>query len=249
MLTSEQMIQAKKALAAKRGEDISKRIALENHKKAKNGMDLYGIPYRVYFNYLQDRYNNPRNTVEINPCYPLPGYPVERCLEIGLSDFDLTGVEIPKGAPIDEYLTIDRLRPEVREAVDSIKTHFATWHAFDPIWENYFSYLFTGYDFKRFTEFDFFGTTGNCEDCDLDLIRAVYHRLQEKFEQSPTDYKTETDINNMSMEQYSITPYIIVWDLETIRQQVQLEKLLKIPQSDFERRLYMKKYGVDIYAE
>ena len=128
MLTEEQLLKAKIALAQKNNEDPEKVIAYECHKKAKRAFQEYGLPYRVYFDYLSERYHRNKDTVPINPCYPMPGYLIDSVIRVTKEDF--------KTADQGEVYSYDNLNEEKKFSVYMLIEQSRGWKMFDDKWKN-----------------------------------------------------------------------------------------------------------------
>lgn len=248
MLTDEQILKGREALAKKNNEDIGKKLAFEWHKKAKEAFTLYSLPYKVYFDYLKDRYNNPPDTIAINPCYPLPGYPSDQVIKVKHDDFVLN--DIPNTCrTLEEVYTYDNLCEDKKIEVDKLKLKVKPWQNLDNKWKKYFAVFLSGYDFMEFTEFDFFGKVGELSPGDLSLLRnfytncvmGEYKKNKDKFLLNIPKYEPEYRFL------YSDKPFEVVWDKDTIMERVELERRMKIPPDERLRKLYMDQYGIDIY--
>ena len=79
MLTKEQEHKAQMKILEQMRIDLEKAQALENHKKAQEGMRKYCIPYRICLDYYKAPFND--EVVRLNPCYPLPGYEIDKCIK------------------------------------------------------------------------------------------------------------------------------------------------------------------------
>jgi hypothetical protein len=253
MLTQEQTLKARKALARLNNEDEEKKQALEWHKQAKRAFKEYGLPYKVYFNYLKDRANNDTSTIPINPCYPMPGYPVEQVIKVTCEDFDITNEDIEGSRTLEDVYTFDHLCEDKQKAVTILSCKVKPWKTLDENWKRYFSIFLLGYDFYKFTEFDFMGEVGVLGSGELRLMQNYYTHavVGEYMKHKDTDNyllevpKWEPEYNYL----YTNSPYELIWDKDTIKERVYLEKLMNIPPNKHLQKVYMDEYGINIYEE
>lgn len=247
MLTEEQLLKAKIALARKNNEDPEKVIALECHKKAKTGFSEYGLPYRVYFDYLSERYHKDKNTVPINPCYPLPGYPIDKVIRVRKEDFNTSDQ--------GNVYTCDNLKDEKRLAVYMLIEQLRNWERFDydGDWAHLFAMFLEGYDFTQFTEFDFIGEVGLLRPEELRLCRNFFSEAIMKTFAEHKDNgqymlhepKSRPEDKYLYYEQ----PFILVMEKDEIRDAVAIEKKMNMPPDERQRKVYKDMYGIDIYEE
>ena len=230
MLTEEQKAKGRIALLPSI-EDFEKSRALERHKRACKGMTLYGLPYRVYLDYLK-RWDSMTpeerdNLVEINPCYPEEGYPLDKIRIVTPSDLDMSNVEVnDKGYPVLlPFEDISTLKPHVQAEIEKSIEPLRKWKHLDDNWRCYFSHFLKGYEFKDFTEFDFSGTSGDMTPEDLGLLRNLYERVRAEYDNHELDYlEDEPRTTPERKRQYSEKPYRVLWDRGTI---VEREELIK----------------------
>ena len=199
MLTEEQKRKAVYALLPTI-EDLERAHAFELHKQACRGMDLYGLPYRVYLDYLKywDKndmpYEERATYVMINPGYPEDGYPVDRVRVVTPDDLDMSNIPRNENGSIDIYAFDDicTLKTSVQKEILHDIEPLRKWKIHDDNWKRYFSHFLVGYDFERFTEFDFSGNTGKMTPEDLELLRHIYARVLKEYEDRVLDgYLTE----------------------------------------------------------
>ena len=231
MLTEEQRRKGAIALLPS-VDDLEKYHALEIHKRAcKEGMTLYGLPFRVYLDYLK-RWDNmtleERNTiVEINPCYPDEGYPLERVRVVTPDDIDNSQISA-EVMPFDNIGTLKKsIQAEImRDIVEPLRK----WNPLDDNWKRYFSHLLVGYDFMSFTEFDFTGATGDMTPEDLGLLQNIYARVLTEYEDRVLDdYITEEPRTTKERKQkYHDKPYRVLWDKDTISEREFLSEILGV---------------------
>lgn len=252
MLTEEQLLKAKIALAKKNNEDTDKILALEWHKKSKQAFTEYGLPYRVYFDYLKNRYKHPRETVPINPCYPLPGFPIDKVIRVTPKDFR-TPKELPAGSSQDDIYTYENLNEEKKFAVYMLIKQSRPWEFLNDKWKNAFSMFLVGYDFMKFSEFDFMGEVGILNRGELKLLRnhysnAVMGRFKEYKDNG--EYLLEEPAYQTEYQYlYSDKPFVVILEKDEIKDRVAVEKKLRIPPDEGQRKLYKDMYGIDIYEE
>lgn len=245
MLTEEQLLKAKIALARKNNEDPEKIIALECHKKAKTGFSEYGLPYRVYFDYLSERYRKNKDTVPINPCYPMPGYLIDKVIHVTKKDFN--------GPDQSNGNTYDNLNEEKKFSVYMLKEQSRDWKIFDERWKNVFSMFMVGYDFMKFSEFDFIGEVGTLNPGELRLLRNYFtNAVMNTFTENKDNGKymlQEPESRPEDRYLYSDEPFILILEKDEIRDAVAVEKKMRIPPDERRRKLYKDMYGIDIYEE
>lgn len=251
MLTQEQTIKARKALARLNNEDEEKQQALEWHKQAKKAFENYGLPYRVYFNYLKDRHNNGSDTIPINPCYPMPGYPAEQVIKVTCDDFNITNEDLEGSRTLEDVYTFEHLCEDKQKAVTILKCRVKPWKTLDENWKKYFSVFLLGYDFYTFSEFDFMGEVGVLNRGELKLMQNYYsNAVMGEYAKHKDDYllevpKWEPEYNYL----YSESPFELIWDKDTIRERIYLEKKMNLPPNERLQKLYMDEYGIDIYDD
>lgn len=252
MLTSEQIIKARQALARQQGGDEMKYLAIEWHKKALYALKNYGLPYKVYYDYLKSRYEHPRETVEINPCYPMPGYPVDKTVQVKHDDFNLEYLkekDAKQPASLEQVYIYENLYEDKKVLVDIVKHDLKQWEVYDNTWKEYFLMYLVGYDFGTFTEFDFIGKSGELGAGEVSLLRHIYKRLQREYEQKKDSLVLqEPKYEEQFSFLYQDKPFTIIWDLKTAKERAELEKYMKLPPNERERKMYLEQYGVDIYS-
>ncbi len=254
MLTFDQTMKAIKALARSKGENPEKRLALELHKKAKReAFTTYHLPYRCYYDYLKNRANNPSDKLMLNPCWPNPGYPTDKVIRVSKNEFDITKELLNGSRPYEEIYIYDHLKPEVREQVTLIINRFCTWsELFCDTWKRYFLKFLKGYDFTKFTCFDFFGATLGEVDLDgeiidesqIDLMQSIYDRLQKEYNEDPSKYDYEDPLScEEYLYLYQDKPFTIEQNQDEIKEAIDRAKALNKPMSNEEEVAYMKRYG------
>jgi len=239
MLTDEQRNKAVIALLPTI-EDLERAHVFNLQKQAVNeGMRLYGLPFRVYFDYLK-RVDNMSgaerdNIILINPCYPDEGYPRDKVRVVTPDDIDMDNA--PKNEngrsellPFDDICT---LKTSVQKEILHETEPLRKWHIHDDNWKRYFSHFLVGYDFESFTEFDFTGETGKATKEDIELLRHIYARLQREYEgRVLDDYLTEEPTTTKERKRrYTDKPYRAVWDKDTIEERERLTEQLGIEPS------------------
>lgn len=242
MLTEEQKSKALLALLPSI-DDLEKHRALERHNKACTGMQLYGLPYRVYLDYLKwfDTLTKTEkeNVVMINPMYPRNGYPKERLLMITDEDIDFRDMDILN-------VTYENLKPETQSKVAKCIKDLREWELNSDTWRYNFLHFLSGYDFRTFTEFDFFGTQNEWNDeTDISLLRKAYTGYKEDFESNPDNYLVnEPTTNKAEKGKYTDKPFIWLHDAKkkTDRENALMQLQNGCTLTDKE---YLTIYGVD----
>lgn len=205
MLTQEQAHAASLALLP----DLEKYKAFRQYKQACKGMEKYGLPFRVYLDYLKRPYTElagNQRYIKINPLYPKAGYKTDELLSVCPDDF------IPRDA---ENITLDEnaypfenLKPEIQKEIAKRIDPVRVWKQYDKKWERYFLHFLKGYDFRNFTEFDFYGVNGEHTDEDIQLLKGVYSRLQHEYERNPNEYMNDEPVISASeYELYHDEPF------------------------------------------
>jgi hypothetical protein len=239
MLTDEQKQKAVYALLPSI-EDLERAHVFELHKQAvKEGMRLYGLPFRVYFDYLKRidnmGYEERNNIVLINPCYPEEGYPLDKIRIVTLDDLDMSNIPRDDNGYMDllPFEDISTLKTSVQNEILHDIEPLRKWHIHDDNWKRYFSHFLVGYDFDSFTEFDFTGVSGKATSEDIQLLRHIYTRLQREYEERVLDgYLTEEPRTNEERKRrYTDKPYKILLDKDTIEERERLTKQLGIEPS------------------
>lgn len=256
MLTFDQTMKAIKALAKSKGENPEKRLALELHKKAKReAFKIYHLPYRCYYDYLKSRADHPGNKLMLNPCWPNPGYPIDKVIIVNKEEFDISK-ELANGSrPFEEVYSYDHLKPEVKEQVELIRNRFCPWgELFSDTWKKYFLKFLNGYDFTKFTCFDFFGATLGEVDLDgeiidesqIGLLQSVYERLQKEYKENPSKYNYEDPLScEEYLYLYQDKPFTIEQTQDEVKEAIDRAKALNKPMSDEQAAVYMKRYGME----
>lgn len=243
MLTEEQRIKAQITLLSQT-EDKEKAYALIRHKKACLGMKWYGIPYRVYLDYLK-RWDTKtpeeqNETVCINPMYPLNGYPRSKLKTVTLDDLR---EDLPEDNRLLPFESIETLKPEVQREIIRTIEPLKQWVLFDDNWRYYFLHFLNGYDYMSFTEFDFYGTNEHSDiytSQDISLLKKIYGRYQEEYNKDTTLYmSTEPATSKTEKAQYTDLPFNVVLDKETL-----IERESLIEQMGIKPRLNDAEYRI-----
>ena len=227
MLTKEQEHKAQMKILEQMRIDLEKAQALENHKKAQEGMRKYCIPYRICLDYYKAPFND--EVVRLNPCYPLPGYEIDKCIRVSSNDFEPKQRADNRPLKLDEIFSVDTIKEEKRAEVIRVISECKPWVMFDNEWERIFLHFLKGYEVDKFTEFDLFGTKGEIHPGDIGLLRHVYKRLQKKYLDNPNDFiQNEPLLSDYDPDLYNSEPYIIVWNDAELEEQRQLERKMRI---------------------
>lgn len=247
MLTKEQQHKAQMKILEQMWDDIEKAQALENHKQSQRAMNEYGLPYRVYLDYLKsDKY---RDCVRINPCYPFPGYEVDSLMYIPTDDFIHPNND---GKPIAlaDLFSINALKDDTKQIVLKYIAEHRQWVINDDRWKYYFLHFLVGYDFKSFNEVDFWGTKGTMHPGDIQLLRNVYTRLQKEYTDNPGNYmQSEPLLSDYDEDKYHGKPFLIAWSREELEEKQSLEYKMKVAkESILSDEQFKEVYGVDRYT-
>ena len=190
----------------------------------------------------------------LNPCWPNPGYPVDKVIIVSKEEFDIPKTLLNGNRPFEDLYTIEHLKPEVREQVIQIKNRFCTWgENYSSTWEKYFLKFLKGYDFRNFTCFDFFGVTiGECDpelgldESDVELMQNVYSRLQSTYLEAPENYSYEDPKDHETyLYLYQDKPFTVAQSKDEVQEAIERAKALNTPMSEEQKAAYMKRYGVE----
>lgn len=201
------------------GIDMRKAEYARKHRTAVDWFLAYGMPYRISINIL-GAYDG--NMARINDCYPMPGYNIEYELPnvVYPDDFDIENpdnieYEKPDGTKVYSTRIFEKLKPEIESAVRAKTEKYRYFKGpFTPEWEKYFAHLFVGYDFDKFTWFDFTGTSENVnDDCDIVLLKNVYSRIQENYNVGDKSYYMSEDktYSKKELSKYQEQPFNIIY--------------------------------------
>lgn len=227
MLTQEQRDKAKLKLLEQELLDIEKAVALANHEQAQSSFYDYGLPYRVFLDYLKQPRND--NNVPINHCYPLPGFELSKRVNVTTNDFDLSKMDSDIPLCFNEVFCVENLKADKKAEVLRFIEDSRTWkQTGDTEWQRIFAHFLNGYDFSKFTEFDFLGTTNTLTQSDLGLLQKVYERYQEDYLQNPNDYIQSEPLLADYVGQFGSSPYIIHFTDEEKRESEELEKQILV---------------------
>ena len=240
MLTEEQKAKGQIALLPTI-EDFEKARALDRHNEAVRGMELYGLPYRCYLDYLKYWDNNDMpyeeriTYVMINPCYPEEGYPLDKVRVVTPDDIDMDNAPRNEKGRIEilPFEDISTLKLSVQKEILHDIEPLRKWKILDDNWKRYFSHFLKGYDFESFTEFDFAGTSGQMGKEDLGLLRNIYARVLKEYENKALDNYIEEEPRTTPerLKRYTNNPYRVVWDKKTIVERENLTEQLGIKPS------------------
>lgn len=235
----------------KKGMNPEQKLCLELHKKAKReAFKLYYLPYRCYYDYLRNRAHNPSNKLMLNPCWPHPGYPVDKIIKVSQEEFE---IQKDGNRSYEEMYCLDNLKPEVKEQVLKVKERFCPYgKIFDEDWERYFLKFLKGYHFENFTCFDFFGATlgeldpelGVTDESQIILCQRMYECLQDKYNSNPSKYEYEDPEDHEEyLFLYQNMPFTIIKSNDEINEAITRAKALNKPMSEAEQEAYKKRYA------
>jgi len=233
------------------------RLALELHKIAKReAFSVYSLPYRCYYDYLRNRAKNPSDRLMLNPCWPSPGYPIDKVIRVEKSEFVIPENE-SGSRTLEDLFCYQNLKPEIREQVDLIRKRFCPWddgEIFNDTWKKYFLKYLQGYDFNTFGCFDFFGATpgelppeyGLVDDSQITLLVTVYSRLQNEYSKDKDRYSYEEPADREEYHYlYQNEPFTLARTKEDIDNEIENAKLLNRPMSGAEIAALYKRYGIE----
>lgn len=229
MLTSEQRLKAELKLLDKRFEDIKRERAKADSEQARKGMKLYGLPYRIYLDYIKvgDGIRKKNGEISLSEIYPLQGYPVDDVRVIKYpSDFDNNkidayvqscplnsdGKRMLKLFPTNERFIDDGIKAELEQLHTELISKYKSWDVYGGEWEYLFLRFLDGYDFNTFGEFEFYGTVGKYNDADINNLRKQYTALQGKYKANKGKYLGIPTYDTDNEEQYFNNYYRIVWE-------------------------------------
>lgn len=219
MMTKDKYEKALKKTMEMDGIDMRKAEYARKHRTAVDWFSAYGMPYRISINIL-GAYDG--NMARINDCYPMPGYNIEYELPnvVYPDDFDIENpdnieYEKPDGTKVYSTRIFEKLKPEIESAVRAKTEKYRYFKGpFTPEWEKYFAHLFVGYDFDKFTWFDFTGASENVnDDCDIVLLKNVYSRIQENYNVGDKSYYMSEDktYSKKAILKYQEQPFNIIY--------------------------------------
>jgi len=213
MLTLEQVHAASLALLP----DLEKYHAYIQYKQACKGMVRYGLPFRVYLDYLKrphKQLDDITRYIEINPLYPQAGFKIDEVKTVCFEDFTEPHYTASGALSFDEsQYTYEDLSPELQKEIQNDIDPVLIWKLYDKSWEYYFAHFLKGYDFKAFTEFDFYGLQGQQSQSDIQLLQNIYRRLQQDYDRNPNNYMNEEPtISASEYIQYQAEPFYICID-------------------------------------
>lgn len=181
-------------------EELEKSIALSRHQWAYTDMKIYGLPYKVMYDYI-DEWELKEDETPLNLYYPFEDVP-----KPGYWDFETDG-----HYSSDEWLTICMKKtgriidgkeeveffhvpPQIQALIDEKGKPFRLWDTETAAglqgWLYYFMVYIMPYadDIPTFSQFDMFGDTKHTEQ-ELEERRAYYTDLIRKCKEQPELYK------------------------------------------------------------
>jgi len=221
MINGVQREKAQAKILEQEGVDPARHRAMLNHIKAVYYCHLFKLPYRVCLDYIK----RPRKQgeVELNDCYPLPGYPKDKVLSVHYpSDFIKAEDNIYS---VNGIYNLDNLTDKAREQIEKHNEQFRTGCIFFDTERADFARLLEGYDLKTFSVFDWFGsraeelsTPDDKMDKDsLGCMANVYKVLLDSYledkAEHPSKYRRHKYTDN-ELDRYQAEPFNIIWDTE-----------------------------------
>lgn len=200
---------------------------------------------------MKERAYNPTGKLMLNPCWPNPGYPIDRIIKVTKEEFD-----IPKDGSraFDDMYSINNLKPEVREQVLQVSERYKSWHEiFDDNWKRYFLKFLKGYNFDIFTCFDFFGapmgevdpSVGLVDESQIILMQRIYERLASEYYENPSKYDYEDPMDcDVYLYQYQGAPFTVLQTTDEINEAITRAKALNKPMTEEEQEAYKKRYAL-----
>lgn len=208
MLSKEQEEKAMHVLTQKTMLDnFEKEIAFRNFYKALFAVNVYNLPYRIILDYLKN-YDKQRGKVELNPCYPAPGYLKEKLLVLPLEDVSI------ENSPTTNDLNITVISSAKRQQIDKHNRSLRDWNLDTKNgikqWEYYFAHFLKDADLNQYSTFDYFGRNES-KQADQEKINQ-WKILQKHFRETPTNYMIEEpNCSDYDLSKYTLQEFIIAW--------------------------------------
>lgn len=206
----------------RKAEELDKSWALQCHRTALEWVKRYNLPYKICKQYIGHPENHA-GVVQINPCYPMPGYPVKDLLTFSLEDLDSENPEYytteeegkHAGERIYNWRYFDEM-PLPRALADRVEEHnrqFMTWDlqtdAGRKEWERQFAHFLEGYDIDSFSAWDMFGDPHAAENA-LEEKKRYYRGILLRFRTSKEAYRaTDPVYLEEYADEYTDRAYLI----------------------------------------
>lgn len=221
-MTEEQKRQAEIALSNSSNSFLmtfEQKIAFSNHLEAIEWIDTYNLPYRISFDYLK-AWDRSKGYVEINPCYPMPGYRVDDLIHLKPNEFTPHDPSKPPNKDGSYSLCLTPINPEVRQQVKEVCYKLRPWNletaAGRKKWEYEFAHFLGLAQLNAFNYFDWFGikeapdeVTANKNQQKIDY----WLNLQADYLNNKGNYRQEEPPYLPSYEaEYTLLQFVPIWD-------------------------------------
>lgn len=206
-MTEEQRQKVKAALLYKHLEAFEQSMALDRHYKAIEWITAYNLPYRINLEYLK---GSSRDYVQINPCYPAPGYCIDDLIALKPGEVDISyDLDI---TPKDEAT-----RQKIKECCDKLRPWDLSTAAGRKKWEYEFAHFLNAAQLNTFTYFDWFGVKSAPPKEQEKNQQKIYYwlNLQADYQMNPGNYRQEEPLRKDYEDNYTTNEFIIDWDGST----------------------------------
>lgn len=229
MLNGKQREKAHEKILEQEGVDPVKHRAMLNHIKARYYSKRLLLPYRVCLDYIK-RPKAP-GEVELNDCYPLPGYPKDKVIAVHYPrDFEKQEDYIYS---VNGIYNLDNLTESAKEIVEkNNKPYKGTGLIGDILLDTEGAYikLLEGYNLDTFSVFDWFGCGEGADElkgtdgqvitgieCGIfaNVLNYELEQYQRNKAEHPEQYKKHK-YTTKQLERYQEQPFNIIWDTELI---------------------------------
>lgn len=220
MMTEEQRKKAEIALNTSFAFDFEKKIAFDNHLKAIEWISIYNLPYRVSLDYLK---GSSREYVQINPCYPFPGYNVNDLIHLKPNEFTPHDPSKPPNKDGSYNLCLTPINAEVRQQIKEQCEKLRPWNLSTQEgkekWKYYFAHFLNAIDLESYNSFDWFGVKVAAYTEEQNKKINFWKCLQADFFIHPEDYLQEEPPYLPSYDyEYTHLEFIPDWDSNIINE-------------------------------
>lgn len=207
MLTEEQKQKAEEALLLQLPmfQDFEKEIAFRNHQEAIEWIDKYNLPYRIALNYIKG-YDNTKGYVQINACYPAPGYCKDDLIHLSPDDIN-----------IDYQLNItpkdEATRQQIKECCDRLRPWNLSTAAGLEQWKRYFAHFLNAADIDSYNSFDWFGVKVAAYSQEQNNKINFWKCLHADYYLRQGDFMQEEPLQaDYDLDQYTTLEFVVDWN-------------------------------------